>query len=164
MLDALYVRPLQAPDLNIGLLSKVMDHIEHHPEEHDQTYWATKTTTTACGTAFCFAGHAVNMTLGPNERMVWEGIFTSSDDNRMVIGSSWVGPSKEGDDARVLKDYSSLVPISTRAVDELGLMRIEAYDLFRATNTRQDLRLMVDNLVRAEQARLARLTQRVRHD
>lgn len=161
LLDALYVRPLHAPDLNIALLSKVMDHIEHHPEEHDQTYWATKTTTTACGTAFCFAGHAVNMTLGPNERMVWEGIFTSSDDNRMVIGSSWVGPSKEGDDARqLLDDYGSLIPISTRAVSELGLMQIEAYDLFRATNTREQLRTMVDNLVRAEQHRLTQLGDR----
>lgn len=37
--------------LNIPLLRKTMEHIEAHPEEHDQMTWV-------CGTTMCFAGHA----------------------------------------------------------------------------------------------------------
>lgn len=41
---------------NYPLLRKTLEHIEAHPEEHNQMYWGEKT---ACGTTLCFAGHAV---------------------------------------------------------------------------------------------------------
>lgn len=40
---------------NVALLSKVLDHITAHSSEWNQQTWAS---VTACGTSFCFAGHA----------------------------------------------------------------------------------------------------------
>lgn len=45
--------------INAPLLRKVLDHITAHPEEWDQTDWASMT---SCGTACCVAGHAAVMT------------------------------------------------------------------------------------------------------
>lgn len=44
------------PDMDIEVARKVAEHITAHPEEHNQRAWASKSD---CGTAFCFAGHAV---------------------------------------------------------------------------------------------------------
>lgn len=44
--------------VNVELLTKVMEHIEGNPEEHDQSQWARQT---ECGTKYCFAGHTVFM-------------------------------------------------------------------------------------------------------
>lgn len=42
--------------LNIPLARKVIEHIESHPEEHDQSRFVAKT---RCGTTACIAGHAL---------------------------------------------------------------------------------------------------------
>jgi hypothetical protein len=39
---------------NTELLRKTLEHITAHPEEWDQTWWATRK---SCGTAYCLAGH-----------------------------------------------------------------------------------------------------------
>lgn len=41
------------PTLNVPLLRKTLEHIEAHPEEHDQCTWRSP-----CGSTMCFAGHA----------------------------------------------------------------------------------------------------------
>lgn len=49
--------------INAPLLRKVLEHITLHPDEWDQNSYAVKTySPTACGTAYCVAGHAVVMT------------------------------------------------------------------------------------------------------
>jgi hypothetical protein len=45
---------MNEPTPNLDLLDRVMDHIDRHPEEWNQENWF-------CGTAACFAGHAVLM-------------------------------------------------------------------------------------------------------
>lgn len=42
--------------LNIPLARKVIEHIEAHPEEHRQEFFAAKLD---CGTTACIAGHAL---------------------------------------------------------------------------------------------------------
>jgi hypothetical protein len=39
---------------NTELLRKTLEHITAHPEEWEQTWWATRR---SCGTAYCLAGH-----------------------------------------------------------------------------------------------------------
>ena len=65
------------PTPNLPLLRKVLDHIDAHPDEWNQSMWATET---ECGTAYCVAGHAVAMTegvifdefgYGPAESLCW---------------------------------------------------------------------------------------------
>lgn len=43
-------------DFNADLARKVLDHIRRHPETWDQGSWVS---TQDCGTAYCFAGHAL---------------------------------------------------------------------------------------------------------
>lgn len=42
--------------INVPLLRKSLEHIDAHPEEHDQRHWAQRT---PCGTKLCLAGTAV---------------------------------------------------------------------------------------------------------
>lgn len=67
-----------APAPNVPLMHKVYDHIQAHPEEWRQDYFAIDTISLVdaeiitqkqadrnlCGTAFCVAGHAANMVYG----------------------------------------------------------------------------------------------------
>lgn len=43
------------PTPNLPLLRKILDHIDAHPEEHDQETWES-----ACGTTRCVAGWALH--------------------------------------------------------------------------------------------------------
>lgn len=62
-------RENEVKEPNVPLLRKTLEHIVAFPEEWDQTVYAaapleqlpelTKENTQACGTAFCFAGHAL---------------------------------------------------------------------------------------------------------
>lgn len=45
-------------DVNVPLLRKTLEHIEAHPEEHNQRVWAVRT---SCGTAACLAGWVVQL-------------------------------------------------------------------------------------------------------
>jgi hypothetical protein len=49
---------------NVELLKRTLQHIEDHPESWDQTAWVTPEdfrTDDGCGTAYCFAGWAVEL-------------------------------------------------------------------------------------------------------
>jgi hypothetical protein len=50
---------LTPPVPNLPLLRKVLDHIDAHPEEYEQSIFRTRT---KCGTAYCIAGHVAVMT------------------------------------------------------------------------------------------------------
>lgn len=125
------------PDLNVALLSKVMDHIEAHPEEHNQDEWAVST---PCGTAFCFAGHAVNMTMQPQDRF----LFLATMDKQAAMSVRISGEDR---------------PIAQEARRVLGLTRTEAATMFSGSNTREKLRAMVDALIEAEGQRLVHLAE-----
>lgn len=68
---------LAGHDVNVPMLRKVMDHIDAYPDEHEQGSWVwdynrmppellqtVAFKAPACGTAMCFAGHAVHMAGG----------------------------------------------------------------------------------------------------
>lgn len=51
--------PSTEPELNVPLLTKVLDHITAHPKEWNQGLWAVQGET--CGTTCCVAGWAAVM-------------------------------------------------------------------------------------------------------
>jgi hypothetical protein len=109
---------------NINLLQRTLAHIEANPDTWDQETWATRT---ACGTAHCFAGHAV-MLAHPNAAPVFDGAFTTSFvtiPDHPVRAIWW---------------------IPDLARDLLGLGRTTGDILFNATNTLEELRAMVADL------------------
>lgn len=128
------------PDLNVGLVTKVMDHIEAHPEQHDQKNWAKivdelEYQRTGCGTAFCFAGLTIHLGGPERIRWVWDGI-------------------RSGMFADM--DTGQVVPVQPSAQLLLGLTNYEAELFFHSYNTVSDLRAMVNALVKAENQRFAR--------
>ena len=108
---------IEAPGKNYPLLWKVYDHIKAHPEEWHQGAWASKTHNT-CGTAFCFAGHAVMMA-HPDAEPAWYAEHNSTDN---VVMSD--GECRE---------------IMTLAMDDLGLSDNDADVLFNGFNRMSDL-------------------------
>lgn len=52
---------VELPTPNLPLLRKVLDHIDAHPEEWDQSEYGKVSRVSSCGTAFCIAGHALVM-------------------------------------------------------------------------------------------------------
>lgn len=123
------------PALDLPLLSKVMDHIDQHPREHDQTIWAR--TSEECGTSCCFAGHAVSIS-PQGYPMVWEPLIDGT-------GSLAL---------EVLAPDGIKQRISDHAADLLGLTAREADQLFAGHNLRSQLRYMVQALELAETCRL----------
>lgn len=103
--------------VNVPLLRKVLEHITEHPNEHDQTDWATRVED--CGTTMCVGGHAVAMT---GYEIVWPS------DHR-YIGSATC--KKDGD----VWGRS----IEGAAMEELGLSSDQADQLFNGNNTLQGL-------------------------
>jgi hypothetical protein len=101
---------MNEPTPNLDLLDRVMDHIDQHPEEWDQAAWF-------CGTAACFAGHAVLM-------------------------DGWKIVHAFGD---IEKD-GKLDMADQVAQRLLGLPRREANRLFCASNTLDDLHSMVKQI------------------
>lgn len=110
--------------VNIELLNKVMEHIEGHPEEHYQGTWARRTD---CGTAYCFAGHAVVI-------CGWDPIFPIVDhSDRKLLAKAC---SRDGR-VHAIQDVAEL---------ELGLTEEMANRLFHHRNSREQLREMVDQI------------------
>lgn len=106
---------------NVQLLEKVMQHIDDHPEQHDQSTWVR----TDCGTAACFAGWAAILTFGT-------GIILRD-------GGFQCPPP-----------YAHRI-MSEVAADLLGLDEANADTLFHACNSRGMLRLMVKDLVNGDE-------------
>lgn len=96
---------------NYPLLRKTMEHIEAHPEEHDQRYWGLQT---PCGTTMCFAGHAVVLAgLTP----VW------NKDDRYFLA--------EGEMIAAIDEEGTRWSVQVGAARALGLGPDEADELFQ---------------------------------
>lgn len=87
----------------------------------------------SCGTAFCVAGWAVELTRSQDTHYCWSSFGTAS---RLVL------PSGE------------MVPIIDQARKELGLTCPEADWMFTAVRTRPELRAAAAALIEADQYRL----------
>lgn len=112
---------------NTELLQRTLAHIEAHPDQWDQTMWATKT---ECGTAYCFAGWTVAIAR-PDAVPVFEDDCFSTCEVSV-------------DGARVY--------IDELAIKLLGLSAGDADELFHASNTIEELREMVADLTAATPA------------
>lgn len=112
--------------LNKDLLERTMSYIEAHPEEHDQTRWAN-----ACGTAFCFAGHAAILS-GATRPQGLNSFWGITPDGRAV---DYFETTEDG--ALLAFGY---------ARQKLGLNFPQASALFSSANTVESLREMVDAL------------------
>src|SRR6478609_3488156 len=109
------------PVPNLPLLRKVLEHIDAHPEEWRQDSWATRTSASACGTAFCFAGHAVVLAGG---ELLWD----------KETGVAFEVTMPDGSTSR----------IAAAAREALGLTCVEASDLFYAVNARQTVQFLAE--------------------
>jgi len=113
------VQTANAPGANAPLLWKVYDHIKAHPKEWNQLDWAIRRQTQeeVCGTAYCFAGHAVVMA---GHQIDWE----RADEFR------------SGDITAHLTDGQRIEDV---AMYELGLSELQGCDLFSAVNSLEDI-------------------------
>jgi hypothetical protein len=114
---------------NAALAYRVLDHIDAHPEQHDQNVWVEEGRD--CGTAACLAGWAVLLSGD-------EPIF---DDDEP--------PQRETNE--VLAD-GSILPVWSRAADLLridpdgGPEGVGGYRLFSQHNTRDDLGRLITEI------------------
>lgn len=98
---------------NRELLEKTLQYIVDHPEEHNQAHWV-------CGTAMCFAGHAVVLA-GHQLHRLSDGTLT--------------GNTVDGNH------------VSTIARDELGLTYMQSETLFHSKNSVHDIKEIVNDLL-----------------
>lgn len=109
---------------NYPLLRKTLEHIEAHPEEHDQRYWGLKG---PCGTTMCFAGHAVVLA---GLKPIWSNTdwSTLKDENLM---------------AAVVEQDGSRWSVREGAARALGLDPDEDEELFFSCGTLDEVREVV---------------------
>lgn len=98
------------PEINVPLLDKVLSHLIAHPDEWQQQSWARRS---ACGTAYCVAGHVAVMT---GHDVDW---------GHDTFGSP------------ALTTAGELIPVVAQR--ELGLTDVQRSLLFAGTNTLGDL-------------------------
>lgn len=150
---------------NLPLMNKVMDKIEAEPDLHDQGVWSTfrtkirtqpsmpfdmtavelGVTPPTCGTAYCFAGHAVYEAGHEILYAVADYRYDENDKKYEVEFDA----TKTGD-GRSIKDVAG---------QELGLDDTEMAILFAPDRTRYQLRELVDAANNGESLMAARERQ-----
>ncbi|MGB3483983.1 MAG: hypothetical protein WBB07_17425 [Mycobacterium sp.] len=118
----------QQPTRNVELLERTMQHIDDHPELHDQADWAN-----SCGTAACFAGWSALLAFGTSVLDGYGFELPAPFNDRLPNGNH--------------------PRMSIQAARLLGLTKAEAETLFDANNTRDMLRLMVKDLANGDDLR-----------
>lgn len=109
---------------NLPLLRKILSHIDAHPDEWYQKFWARRAVAeSSCGTAFCIAGHAVVMAGGLPR---WTGDQASN--VTMPDGTS--------------------ASINAAAAHLLGLKMEDADQLFHPSNLRADVQDIAEDIAR----------------
>lgn len=142
------------PTLNAPLLRKVLDHIVAHPDEHDQSLWATRRFDqrgNVCGTRYCFAGHTVVMGMEQGEQLIWHPQTWRAvpyQDELQVASSGAVDLNSTDGRIRL---------IASRAQELLGLTQQESERLFFATNRVDHIARMIEVMELAERHRLDRI-------
>lgn len=127
--------------VNTDLLRKTLAHIEAHPEAWEQSVWAVRGLD-GCGTALCFAGHAVTLS---GLELSWVDEYEDgygNDDDEYWTPARQVANNVRVDPDSRLHGYS----IRYAAADLLGLNDEQAYRLFEGNNTLAELRRIVGEL------------------
>lgn len=131
---------------NIELLQRTLDHIEANPQEWDQRQWAARKSKAGhmeCGTAFCFAGWAVQLAK-PGIKFNWQNVPI----HPPFTGSSTV--MRVRSEAHEIETDGNLFDIGSLATIELGINVGEADELFAEHNTIEHLRELVRKLIAGE--------------
>ena len=88
------IKTVENPVRNTELFERIADEIEFFPESYDQQSWGmmiegAKAKQTACGTAFCIAGHASHLTgwlpLHPGE---WDNVVRPKGKDHVEVGAA----------------------------------------------------------------------------
>lgn len=147
------------PKTNVRLLKRTLTHVEQHPEEWDQASWR-------CRTGMCFAGHALTLKgakwiTGPAHE--YSEMLVPTPAEMRVTGPR--KPAKNGDAPyytqgvvqffRYRGRWVAGTPAEVRAEAILGLTTHQAADLFRGSNTLQELQGQVESLVADAEAERA---------
>lgn len=111
---------------NTALLERTMQHIQDHPEQHDQSQYYEYVDEVGCSTPSCFAGWAIQFS-GLTHKDAYAGRIEEIRPG-VMLGSPGV-----------------------IAAGLLGLTMDEAEQLFTGTNTREMLALMVKDLVNGDE-------------
>lgn len=119
--------------VNVPLLRKTLEHLTAHPEEHIQANWATRNLDTACGTAFCLAGHAVQFA---GYEIAWD-----HRDGDVSIHM---------DNVAYHVDTVGHETIEEVATSELGLDYCQARNLFDYNNSRERLWYLANEITNGE--------------
>lgn len=117
-------------EINVPLLRKTLEYVTEHPEEWRQWTWGARVSSLSCGTAGCFAHHAARLDGG--ELVGVAHVVAESEDPRHLVQTL---------------NGRRVIHVAERAVRVLGLGR-NAHGLFYAGNSLQDLRRIVDKLIR----------------
>lgn len=112
------------PAPNLPLIRKVLDHIEAHPETHDQDTWGQRT---ECGTTLCFAARALALAGGVFE---W---YESVDGGELIGQVALPGQPTAGGVERTAKEL-------------LGLDRVEVEELFFRAREVADVREVCEQI------------------
>ncbi len=118
---------------NVPLLRQTLAHIEDHPAKWDQSTWAND-----CGTAYCFAGHAVRLHGGRIVENSEEDVYVIPPAGEDLTGYAveWV-QEIGGERTAYIQEYAS---------ELLGLTFRQGMRLFAGINTLPDLRRIVGEL------------------
>jgi hypothetical protein len=126
---------------NVDLLEATMVHVETHPEAHSQLTWGKRT---PCGTALCYAGHALELS-GRVSAWKWMPLDNGSEEESLALVKldgevDWLNPDEAAD--RVLGVNGWL---RAYALPGWRNLRVSLYSCF---NTAADLRHIVEQLKR----------------
>lgn len=129
---------MTAPTPNAELAYAVLDHIDAHPEQHDQSRWFQKTT---CGTTGCFAGWAVvlaghHVEFDPEPYRDGIQRYDTIDGDRMRT-VQWVAE----EDLRIAG-----LEVPCQTCPDCGYLDDATEALFCANNTREDLGRLVEQI------------------
>lgn len=113
--------------LNLPLFDKVLDKIKTEPESWDQEHWAISN---SCGTAFCFAGHVANLTMGEKDQILW-------------------AHGEDRDSASVLTVNGEPMLIGEFARRQLGIDGYYAEMLFKGNNTLTDIEKIREKMIKS---------------
>jgi hypothetical protein len=120
---------VNAPTPNAGLAYKTLDHIDAHPEQHDQHVWIS---TPSCGTSACLAGWVC---LLAGDKPAYAPQDEDPETNLVTV----LGAENPAYDVRVPQRAADLLSIPYDPDSAYG------HPLFNAYNTREDLgRLVVE--------------------
>lgn len=111
---------------NVPLLRKVWEHVKERPADYRQEKWVSLAEG-SCGSAYCFAGHALLMS-GHELRL----------QDRWTTGMILDGKPTDG--------YG----VANAAAKELGLPFTVADEIFRGYNSLDTIKVLVENIIGEE--------------